>query len=90
MMPKLQVTKLAELSELKEAQLRDEAEGWIDRYKPVIGRAVMVPDDGSGPMEGVFFQNKGEGLVSWGDSLSDWIEASSLEEMFRLYVKDFM
>jgi hypothetical protein len=89
-MARLQITKLAELSELKEEGLRDEAAGWTDRYKPVIGRAVMVPDDGSGPMEGVFFQGKGEGIVSWGDSLSDWIECQSLDELFRIYVKDFM
>lgn len=85
---KLKITRLASLSELADEGLREEGSAWAeDEGEVVAGRALQVPDDGSGPMEGFFRSKAGMGMVEWG-SLSDWIEADSLEDMFRKYTED--
>ncbi len=88
-------TKLAEtyatLAELPHEGLRDEADAWeAQGEKVVAGRALPIPDDGSGPMCGFLRLDEGTGMVAWGltddAEMSDWIEAGSLAELFNKYV----
>jgi hypothetical protein len=50
----------------------------------------MLPDDGSGTMYGFYDSTQGKGMVAWGMSesveLSDWIDAATLEEVFKSYL----
>ena len=91
----VKVTKLASIRDLKNEGLREEAEGWSDenpREQILYGTAVMVPDDGSGPMEGFLCTGSDRGMIAWGDvdgELSNWIEAGSLKELFERYCSNF-
>ena len=79
------------VTQLQDVGLKEEAEAWMDDGESVIaGQAVPYVDDGSGPLEGFFRESSGKGMVVWGEGgeASDWIEAGSLEEMFRLYVQE--
>lgn len=86
----VRITKYNDLSEIKNEDLREESEGWLKGHNICCGTAIIVPDDGSGPMEGFFDSNQQQGMIVWGDSLSDWIEADDLESMFRSYIKNMM
>ena len=89
-MAAVKVTQYQNLDEVKDDDLREEAEGWqtVTKSNIVCGTAILTPDDGSGPMEGFFDRDQGQGMVVWGDSLSDWIAAHDLHSMFRAYVQN--
>lgn len=78
-------------AQLPHEGLRDEAEGWAAQGNSVeCGEAIMLPDDGSGTMYGFYDSTQGKGMVAWGMSesveLSDWIDAATLEEVFKSYL----
>lgn len=85
---RLKVSRYDNLEEIKDEDLREEGKGWADEEKVVAGTAVMQPDDGSGPMEGFYREGEEKGMVSWNGEMSDWIDAGSLEDMFKKYVAD--
>lgn len=74
------------VDDITSEDLREEAQGWEGVKK--AGTAIFSPDDGSGPMEGFLRCDASLGMIIWGDSMSDWIEADSLEELFKSYVRD--
>ena len=88
---RIQFTSLNEFKELQNKSLRDEAESWEDEGVVELGSAVMIPDDGSGTMEGFYRPDAGVGMVGWSDcsDASEWIEANSLREVFETYCADF-
>lgn len=87
------MTQYQNLDDLKHEGLRDEAKGWeADGHPIYCGEAVLVPNDGSGPMYGFFDATQNKGMVAWGlkddDDTSDWIDASTLQEVFQKYVEN--
>lgn len=81
------------IEQLPHEGLREEAEGWAaEGSKIVCGEALMIPDNGSGTMYAFYDETKGRGMATWGmtdsDEASDWIEATSLKEVFQKYMDD--
>lgn len=92
-MARVNVTRLKSVQELTNEDLRGEGEGWQDEGETVeAGTAVLVPDDGSGPLQGFYRADKGKGMVAWGDDDNpcDWIDCDSLEDLFRIYANTMM
>lgn len=88
---RVKVTQYESLKDMKNEGLREEAECWeAEGRKIQCGTAIMVPDDGSGPMEGFYVEGKSQGMIVWNDpdSFSTWIDADSLSDMFKRYVNN--
>jgi hypothetical protein len=84
-MQDVQVIRLRRIEDLGDDNLRTQAEAWSRVEIVEAGVAITVPDNGR-PMEGFYRITSRRGVVLAGiEPLSEWIEADSLEEMFRIY-----
>jgi hypothetical protein len=82
---RIRITRLASVQELTNENLREEAEDF-EGDEIQAATAVLVPDDGSGAMQGFFIPSEEKGMVVWSDDDSgDWIECESLTELFSKY-----
>lgn len=78
---------LSSANDLSNEGLRDEALAYLEVQ---AGTAILVPDDGSGLMQGFFIPKESKGMVAWGENaeLSDWIKCNDLRDLFRKYIAD--
>jgi hypothetical protein len=80
---RVRVTRLASINELTNENVAEEAEDFTE-VEIQIAKAILVPDDGSGEMQGFYIPSEEKGFVAWSDDESgDWIDCESLTELFQ-------
>ncbi len=91
-MARLVVEQVEKLEDLKNVGLREEGDAWAAQQKVIAARAECVPDtDGWGKLECFFIPDQSRGMVGTAgedDSSSDWIEATSVQGLFKKYMAE--
>ena len=82
---RIRVTKLASINDFTNENLKEEDEDF-EGIEIKAAKAAIVPDDGSGEMQGFFIPSEEKGMVVWSDDDSgDWIECENINELFSRY-----